>query len=271
MSTTKRGIRIVLGMVLAVVSVLGACVTDVFAVSDLTLTGPFDFRDNRSVNPVGFISGDRILVGANSITPSGAGTTVQAVQGATTLGLLFVPFTVSPNLYATSFSFDPLFTGAWTITATDASGSASATTQGIPNPELIPFVNNLQISGALLTPDISWTLPDLTGLGVTRIRVVVWDLDNLLGGSLADQIFVSANLAPTTTSFNVAAGVLGPGKNYSFDVQLDNTVIPTTGPGFLQNRSDTFTGVFSTPEPSTLLLLGVGLAGAASRRKRRRH
>ena len=146
-------------------------------------------------------------------------------------------------------------------------------TNAIPKPELIPLVNSLQVSGALLTPRISWTLPDLTGLDVTRIFLRVGDLDHFSIDSVSEQIFQSAFLAPTTTFFDIPASILALGGHYSFDVLLDNIVTPTSGPAFLQNRSETFTGVYATPEPSALLLLTFGAAGLACfvwRRHRRR-
>jgi PEP-CTERM motif-containing protein len=63
--------------------------------------------------------------------------------------------------------------------------------------------------------------------------------------------------------------VLTAGRHYSFDVLVDNLVTPVSGPTFLQNRSETFTGVYTTPEASTLLLLGAGLAVLKAMARRR--
>jgi hypothetical protein len=201
-------------------------------------------------------AGDLNFVGATNIIPSGSGTTAQATQGATTVSV--------PNNYAATFAFDPLLTGSWTLTATDVAGPVSVTANAIPNPELIPFVTNLQITGPLLTPHISWTLPDLTGLGVTRLSFRVRDLNRFSIDSVTEQIFQSAFLVPTTTSFDIPNNVLALGGRYSFDILLDNVVTPPSGPAFLQNRSETFTGVYSTPEPATLFVLVLGVAGLAA-------
>src|SRR5262249_384586 len=151
----------------------------------------------------------------------------------------------------------PSLTGFWTLTATDAAGPVSANTAALAHPELIPLVNNLHASGPLLTPHLTWTLPDLTNLGVTREIVRVRDLLHAFpGGTIPDTIFDSAALAPTTTAFDIPANVLKPGGSYSLEVMLDNNVTPpTSGPAFLQNRSETFLFPYSTPEASTLVLL----------------
>ncbi len=83
------------------------------------------------------------------------------------------------------------------------------------------------------------------------------------------QVF---NLAPTTTFFDIPNGLLTPGTTYVFDVQVRNYVRPPGGILFLQNESETFSAAFTAvPEPSTLLLLGGGLAGLASVTTWRRH
>ena len=220
--TGKRQVALVFILsFLATLSSLGP-LSDALA-SDITITGQFNFTDNRSPNPVGAVTGYVIAVGATNIIPSGSGTTVQAVQGATTLGVPFLPSTIFPHLYFAATPFDPALTGAWTLTASDLAGPVSVTTNAISQPEVIPLLDDLHVTAALLTPHISWTLPNLTGLGVTRIFIRVRDLDNFING-VADSIFTSANLAPTATSFDMPSGVLEPNKHYSFDVFVDNIV-----------------------------------------------
>ena len=232
--------------------------------TDITITGQFNFTDNRSANPAGAVPGYFIAVGATSIVPSGVGTTAQATQGATTVPVPFIPSTIFPDNYFAAV-FDLTLTGVWTLTATDAAGPVSVQTNSIPTPEKIPLVNSPQVSGALLTPHVTWTLPDFTGLGVTRILIRVRDLDHLVNGVNADIIFSSASLAANATSFDVPAGVLAPGKHYSFDILVDNIV-----EGFLRNRSETFTGIYATPEASALFLLGAGVVALRMRRRQSR-
>jgi hypothetical protein len=264
--------QLVRTIVLGLCSLLALGLSDVGA-TDITISIPGSFRDNRGPNPVGTTPGDRDIVSGFSITPSGPGTTAVATQGAVTLNLPFLPFTAQPNNYSSSIPFDPALVGAWTITATTAAGPVTALTNPIPNPEVIPLVTNLQVIGTGVTPTVSWTLPDLTGLGVDRALIRVWDLDRTVFGSVKDIIFTSQNLpvAPIAFTF-VNNGLLHVGGHYAFDVILDDFTSVNGGPVFLQNRSETFTQTaFSpVPEPSTLglMIFSVGaLTGLAVRRK----
>lgn len=268
MITRMSSTRATLLLLLAVMSTLGAWVNDALAIP--SITGPFNFRDNVGPRPDVGPVGDLLLVGATDVTPAGPGTTVQAVQGGEVINVPPRTSTIQPNVYTAILAFDPLLTGSWTLTAKDGTGtSLQVTTNAIPNPEVIPLVGNLQASGALLTPHLNWALPGLTGLGVTRISVRVRDLDQITVGGVSDTIFGSAFFSPTTTSFDIPSGVLVLGEHYAFEVLLDNIVTPATGAPFLQNRSETFSGAYSTPEPPTPLLLVAGLSGLAGALRRR--
>jgi len=82
----------------------------------------------------------------------------------TTLNVPFLSSTVSSNNYFAA-TFGLSLTGPWTLTATDAACSVWVQSNAIPNPEVIPLVNNLQVTGAHLTPHITWPL--LISLGWT--------------------------------------------------------------------------------------------------------
>jgi len=240
--------------------------------SDLTITTTFSFRDNRTANPVGVAAGDLDVLGAVSVTPSGAGTSVTATQGGSTLNLTFVPSTFFPNNYAASTAFNAGLAGPWSINATDASGTLSAPTPSIASPQLLPFVTNIQILGGGLTPTITWTLPNFTGFDPDRILVRVWDLDRNVVGSVKDIIFDSTALSTATTSFVIPSGLLQGGRRYAFDIMIDDRETPPTGgPAFTENRSETFSAVYTAvPEPGSLALLATGLGALLILRQRSR-
>ena len=266
----KRTFTTIIFPSLLLVVVVGLGYVGEALATDITITGLINFRDNRPVAPAGVVTGDLDVFGATNITPSGPGTTAEADQGLIpTQPLTFLPQTIFPNQYVGFLPFSPSVTGFWIITATDAAGSVRGfpPTNVIANPELIPLVLNLHASGPLLTPHLTWTLPDLTGLDVTREVVRVRDLLHAFpGGIIPDTIFDSPSLAPTTTSYNIPAGVLKPGGSYALEVMLDNIVTPPTAglSAFVQNRSETFLFPYATtPEASALVLLVSGLAGLA--------
>jgi hypothetical protein len=264
-----------------------------------TVGATFNFIDDRGANPVHVATGIRDVFGANDIQPFGAGITVTATTpfvlnnnpATVVTNLFFEPFTETQfnheyvtalpcvggtlpcSLNVQSIPFLVPVQGAWTIKASDGVNVGTATTNALPNQEIIPLAVTPHAVGSGLTPTIAWTLPDLTGLGVNSARVRVWNLDHLItlapGIINADIIFDSPKLDPTATSFDLPAGVLAPGGHYSFDVILDQLVTPDSGPVFLASRSEAFTGAFTVPEPPTLAVMGLACAVLALIRRRR--
>ena len=204
----------------------------------LTIFDTFHFRSNEGVNSVGNTAGDRQRFGAQ-VTPSGDPTVVSATpsQGGTVRTLSFSPTDGSPDRYLRSMTFSASLAGAWSITATRGTETAGPVlTSAIANPQLVPFVNNLQVSGTGLSPRVRWELPDLTGFDINNIRVEVFD------DVIDESIFQSSNLAASTTEFIVPEGVIELGGQYIFAVQLRDTQ-----GGELENRSRTFTQVAYEP------------------------
>jgi hypothetical protein len=218
--------------------VLVLCLVMVSAASTasaLQVANTFSIRDHVGPNTVGSIPGDRLVLGAVDVTPAGPPTTAAAVQGDRTLALSFIPLTLFPNQYVASIAYDPALTGAWTIDATRDTETASATTNAIPNPQLLPLVNELRVVADVdpLTPTVTWELPELSGFDVTRIRIRVVDAFN------GNQLVQLAPLAPTATSVHIPPATLHPGRAYVFRVMLEDV-----SAGFLQNRSNTFSAPY---------------------------
>jgi len=149
-------------------------------------------------------------------------------------------------------------TSAWNLAATDTSGTANGVFAAIADPEFLPLLLNLHVIGNGTTPTIAWDLPDLTNFDVDRIAIRAID------ASSKKQVFSSGGLLPSTTSYTMPAGFLQTGKSYEFRVILaDNEAAR------IENRSNTFSGVVTIPEPTTIALLGLGLAGLAASRRRK--
>ncbi len=211
------------------------------ALAQVTISGPFNFTDNRGPNSLGFSVGGRLVFGAISITPSGTLTTATATQGSTSLPLIFDPTPLFPNQYDRSIPFDPSLTGSWTINAMRSGVLATPVlTNPIPVPRLLPLVHNLDVEGTGLTPTLTWELPDLTGMSVEiRIRA--------FRATTREQFFSSAPLGATATTFTIPSGVLQDGQSYVFRVMLrELATLPQFGTVEV-NRSSTFTQCVTAP------------------------
>jgi hypothetical protein len=198
------------------------------------------------------------------------GLTATFSQGSQTFALLlnadpvFTPCNFSQNSFPFAGQAGLLaFAGSaspWSYTVTDSTGSITGLFPINAAPEVLPFAQNVLASDASRTPTVSWTLPDLTGFDVDRVRLRVLDED------LAGTIVYQADLASDATSYVVPNGVLEINHRYTYVVLLDDL-----DNGLLENRSRrrSLEPIAVIPEPGTWALMAAGLAAIVVRLKRR--
>jgi hypothetical protein len=161
------------------------------------------------------------------------------------------------NRFLTNLSL----TSAWNLQVTDPSGTTNGVMNAIADPELLPLMLNLHVVQDGSTPLVAWDLPDLSGFDADQIRVRVTD------ASTGVQMFQSAGLSVSTTSYMIPDGVLALGETYEFRVILQDF----TETMRLENRSNTFSGLVTlVPEPGSLALVGLAVAGIAATRRRKK-
>jgi hypothetical protein len=252
------------------------------------ISGPFVFTEHRNATPVN-PAGHTFVVGSPSITPSGPGTTVSATHVPLGSGpdysLGLVPFSFAPDQYAIRTAYTGQ-SGQWDITATDSSGSTTLRTHTLDDVRVLPLITGFSVSGPGLAPHLAWDPVDTSlfpsscaggpTLGCDFFRYSV-EVRMITGtpGNPAPRVFISPGI-PTTeaTVFDLAPGILAPGINYLLGIGLNHFEFEVLSPGgplvaFVENRS-TMLVEHSAPEPGTVLLLSVGLAGTLAIRATRR-
>jgi len=207
------------------------------------------------------LNGDYLHLFATVLSPDQPNqVTAVATQGAIVRNMAFFSGPIFAEKNFESYLTNTSLTGPWNLTVTDTHGSTNGSFAAIADPEFLPLMQNVQVSGAGTTPTVSWTLPNLSGFDVDAIRVRA-----VIAGT-GVQIFQSALLPTTTSSFSFQSGVLALGETYEFRILLEDFVGQME-----ENRSNTFSPLLTTtvaavPEPESWALLLGGLALFAVRR-----
>ena len=224
-------------LIFAAFQLLGA---NVFALP--TVVDFAHFTDRRGPHSLpGAVVGDKVQIAAflNSSDPIGSPTiSVQAIQGETTLTLDLVPpihpLFPAQYLYVKFIDFDPALTSFWEFIPTDSTGiGPSMFGNPIVDPEFLPLVENLGVQGTSMGARVSWTLPNLAGFDVDGMFVRV------IEATSGRQIWQSSLLPVQTTSFTPPLGVLQPGVDYLYWVNLSDFA-----GSYLENSSKTFSNPF---------------------------
>ena len=232
-SSLMRHIRLTL--VAAVISLTAASLP---ASAQITLVpGTINmFRDVRGANDVGVNTGDVLQYGAD-ISGGSLGVSMGAKSATGFVDPAFPcsPLAINANFCANSTPYDTTRLDPWTIQFTrgaqslDATGPSVAAAAGSP----IPFPTSVTLSGAGVTPTISWQLP--VGFAPDAFRVNVFDKGGPRGANgVAEQIFSTA-IPSNATSFTLPASLgLSSTGNYVINFQ----VIETRGHGPLVGNNN---------------------------------
>lgn len=267
------------------------------------ITNNFVFTENRGATSV-FAAGHSFIVGANAITPSGAGTSAIATHlpggSGPDYALGFFPGPLFPDQYAARVPYAGQ-TGQWTISASNGAGTTTATTHVLDDVRALPLITGLTASGPALTPHLTWnpvnpelfpsfcggTLYGACDLGYDffqyqiEVRLVTGTPGNPapLAYTSSSTLYTSTpgTLTPdlAMTQFDIPVGVLSLGNQYLIGVRLNHFELegfPAPGRFFspLENRSTSYIEVAAIPEPETyaMLLAGLALLGFAARRRK---
>jgi hypothetical protein len=207
----------------------------------IAISGLGHHTENRGWNDAGLGPMHQVIVTA-TVSPSGLPTLVFGERDGARLPLTHFPQPGTPDLYVLWQRYEPGPTGSWRILAErGVAKAAPVSTAPLAKPQEVPLVSDVRISGQGAQPVLHWTLPDLSGFDVERIRVGVRGGARLHGRFLS-LLYASGDLPPTATSFRIPAGVLAKGERYVFQVMLEDLEGED-----LENRSLTFSEVYSVP------------------------
>jgi len=240
----------------------------------ITVTNVFHYRLTQSENDVNVTPADvansRLFFGANAV-PNGFAnppTTGVATQGTSTRNLNFDPLSVNLNLFDRSIAYNPLLTGSWTLTFTNGTDQSVRTTPSVGATPAMPFVQNMNISGAGTTPTFSWTVPSTAQ--VDSVRIFIWDVGNPFPGGQAhaDIIHVVAcnsslpttstncdNFSPNGTSYTLptllsSGQTLQQGNTYSVSINLNSLRNPSAADTNNNTQSQSRSFFDFTPLPA---------------------
>ena len=283
-----RKIIVLTGLVLGVVWCL-----PLSSYATPTIVNDFAFIENRPADDIFGITGLRLQLDVNATDSGGSGalTGPGAKAQATPSNGSFpfaqpvpLPFNSFFGLFGVEFTTNLLLsggvtdfskvTGTYDFTVTNTSAqSALDTSHNVDKPEVLPIPTGLHTSDLSTTPVFSFTDPNPTpGIAGLVRRYDVFVHDGITKNVILDFALSSGSFS-STPSFIIPPGLLLPGHPYflrALSLDIDTTETITTLHPRIENRANEFLSFTPVPEPSSLFLLGSGLAALASVVWRRR-
>jgi hypothetical protein len=210
---------------------VGATVTAVAA--PLTVEQPFLQVLSIGTNTLGFLPGDYIRFGANSVVPNGdSGTTGLATFFNTsnnqtiTRQINFTPNPFVPNFFTRSIPYEDRFVVPWTISfSNNTGGTTDAFSELLSFPSgtfRLPVVHSISMSGSSVFPTFTWTPPSFVNPDGYRVNI----FDRAFPGSTGQVL--SRNLTGTSytvnpADFTVPGHAFALGKHYSIEISMMKT------------------------------------------------
>lgn len=202
----------------------------------ITVSGAYQFLDNRSINSIGITDGLRQQFGATNVQPNGSGgTSGTACQasgpfacGTNSVSLQWDPTTLTPNHFDASRNANVVPDSAWTLTFTNGTDFKQVSTPDIAGATVMAHPTNVSISGSGALPTFNWTpAPGTTD----AVRIQLWDLGRDIvgtGGATADRVY-SQTFSGATPKFEVTNSLvsqngqpltLDPTHAYSLEINF---------------------------------------------------